>query len=130
MSPRIKMLIPVIALIGAQLACVPPQDCSLSTFRVIGYVKDKAGSPISNATIHAYNGGSYEQPPFDMTVTSGGSGYFETEATSSFACTPFEVVVSAEGYKTHQETFYPPGEEWPHKLPPEVTFTLEGAGES
>ena len=123
----IRLLIPVIALIGAQLACV--QDCSLSTFKVVGYVNDQAGNPISGATITAYNNGSFEKLPFNVTTTSDVNGHFETEAASSFACTPFEVVVSAEGYKTHQETFHPPGKEQVYELPPEVTFTLEANGD-
>jgi carboxypeptidase family protein len=123
MSRLLKMLIPVIALIGAQLACV--QDCSLSTFKVVGYVNDQAGNPIEGATITAYNNGSFEKPPFNVTTTSDANGYFETEAASSFACTPFVVIVSADGYKSFQEQYYAPGEEWPHELPPEVTITLE-----
>jgi hypothetical protein len=123
MSRFIRMLIPVIALIGAQLACV--QDCSLSTFKVIGYIKNQAGNPIEGATITAYNNGSFEKAPFKITATSDANGYFETESVSSFACTLFEVIVSAEGYKTFPEQYYPPGEEWPHELPPEVTIALE-----
>jgi hypothetical protein len=123
MSRFIRMLIPVIALIGAQLACV--QDCSLSTFKVIGHVKDQAGNPIKGATITAYNNGSFEKAPFKFTATSDASGHFETESASSFACTPFEVTISADGYKPIQDSYYPPGEEWPHELPPEVTIALE-----
>src|SRR5690349_17664137 len=120
MSRLIRILIPLLALIGAQLACV--QDCSLSTFKVIGYVKDQVGNPISEVTISARNNGSFEKLPFNVMATSDASGYFETESASSFACTPFEVTISADGYKTIQDSYYPPGEEWPHELPPELTI--------
>ncbi|MBI5957804.1 MAG: carboxypeptidase regulatory-like domain-containing protein [Chloroflexi bacterium] len=103
---------------------IPPQDCMGTTFSVKGYVTDEDGTAIDGAEINAFNTGSYELPPFNVIAVSDERGYFETPSAYSFACTPFEVRVSAAGYQTQNLTFYPPGEEWPDELPESLTITL------
>lgn len=127
MSRLIRILIPVIVLIVAQLACV--QDCIGVTFSVVGRVVDQAGNPIPGAAINAYNNGSFAKPPFNVTAQSDENGHFETERVMSFACTTFEVLVSANGFKSYTTTYYPPGEQWPNELPAEITITLESDGQ-
>ena len=114
----------VIMLFLAQLACVP-QDCMGVTFNIKGYVVDSAGNPISSVRIRAFNHGSFEKPPFDVEATSDQSGYFETEYVFSYACTPFEIEISAEGYQLQTLTHEPPGEQWPNELPDNLSITMQ-----
>jgi hypothetical protein len=123
MRRLIGIFLPIFALTIAQLACV--QDCIGVSFKVVGRVVNSVGSPIAGASVAAYNKGSYGMRPFVATVLSDANGYFETDSVSSFACTPFEVHVSAVGYTSYRTMYYPPGEEWPHELPDEITVTLK-----
>jgi hypothetical protein len=103
---------------------IPPQDCGKSIFSVKGFVNDEKGSPIQGAEIHAFNSGSYELPPFDVVAVSDEIGHFATQNVSSFACTPFDVEISAPSFQDQKSTFYPPGEQWPDELPESLTITL------
>jgi hypothetical protein len=127
MSRLIRIFIPVVALIMAQIACV--QDCMAVTFHVAGRIVDQAGNPVPGATINAYNEGSYELAPFNVTALSDMSGHFETEAATSYACTYFQLVVTAAGFKSYSVTYVPPGEQWPDELPAEMIVTLESDGQ-
>lgn len=119
-------LIPIAILALAAIACV--QDCIGVNFSIRGHVTETTGEPIPEAIINVRNDGSYEQPPFDLTVTSNRDGYFETDSVFSYACTTFEVGVSADGFEPIVETYYPPSEEGLSPiLPNELSFILEQA---
>jgi hypothetical protein len=117
--------IPMLSLVFAILACLSPQDCGGSDFPIKGQVIDKAGEPISGATIRAHGYECYEAEAFDFTVVSDENGHFETEEIFRFACCEFNVEVSAEGYTTQSFVFYPRGEQWPDELPKELVVTLQ-----
>ena len=121
----LKAIIPIIMLILAILACIPPQDCMGITFGVEGYIVDEVENPIPNAKIRAWNNGSYEKPAFDHHTTSNEDGSFKTESAFSYGCVSFQVEVSAEGYETQTLTFYPPSEGFDDELPAELTIQLE-----
>ena len=107
----LKAFIPILMLILAILACVPPQDCMGITFGVEGYIVDEADIPIPNAQIRVWNEGSYEKPAFDHTTVSNEDGSFSTESAFSYGCTKFQIEVSADGYESQTRTFYPPANE-------------------
>jgi Carboxypeptidase regulatory-like domain len=115
--PRLFMIsIPIIALLFSSLACV--QDCIGASFSVRGRIIDKSGNPVGNASINAWNNGSFERPAFNVTATSDSNGYF--------GCTTFEIKTTAVGYKSFTTTYYPPAKEgWSPELPTEITITLE-----
>lgn len=112
-------------LIIASIACV--QDCMGGTVWVTGYVVDAAtGTPIHNATIRVWNNGSFEVQAFNLNATSNSEGYFETDSAFSYACTAFQVQVSAEGYASTTLTFYPPtAEGWKGELPSPLRVELQ-----
>lgn len=117
--------IPLLSLIFASLACIPPQDCSGRDFSVKGKVINEAEEPISGAMMRAHGAKCYEAAAFDFTAVSNENGYFETDGVFRFACCEFDVEVSAEEYATQTFLFNPPGEEWPDELPKELIITLE-----
>jgi len=117
--------IPILSLAFATLACIPPQDCGGSDFSVKGQVSNKAGEPVSGATIRAYGYECYEAEAFKFTVASDANGYFESEEIFRFACCEFNVEISAAGYTTRSFVFYPQGEQWPDELPKELVVTLQ-----
>jgi hypothetical protein len=117
------VLIPVVMPILAVLACA--QDCMGVTFSVQGYVADEKNNPIFGAAIKVWNNGSFERSAFEFHV-SNNDGYFETDSTFSYGCTPFQVEVSVEGFESKTLAFYPPaGEGWPTELPDEITIQLQ-----
>jgi nitrate reductase NapE component len=106
-----------------------PQDCMGITYEIEGFVSDADGIPIADATIRAWNDGSFEKPPFDFQVNTDEDGYFLTSPANSFACTPFQVEVSAEGYETVTLQYYPVGEDFPDELPDVITVQLTATSE-
>jgi hypothetical protein len=60
-----------------------------------------------------------------MRTSSDAYGYFETGYTFSYACTPFELEISAPGYAKQRLTFYPPLYGFDDELPEIVTVTLQ-----
>lgn len=95
-----------------------------STFSIKGKLTTEAGDALPGARILAFNEGSFEKPAFRVQATSDGQGFFETASVFSYACTSFQVEISASGYQTQRLTFYPPGEQWPGELPSELNLTL------
>jgi hypothetical protein len=117
------LMIPLLSLITAQLACV--QDCMGSTVFVKGHVLNDASEPISDAIVHVYGGRSFEISGFDFKVTSDEEGAFATDSVFRYGCSPFQVEVSADGYQPYSEDFFPPsGEGWSSELPNELVVTL------
>jgi hypothetical protein len=108
---------------------IPPQDCVFSTVTVRGNVFDMESNPIPNATIRAWNDGSHGLPAFDFTVQSDTFGSFVTESAGSYACTPFQVEVSADGYETVMLEYYPMGEDFPGELPYVITVQMVAISE-
>jgi hypothetical protein len=120
------ILIPCIMLGLAMLACIPPQDCISGSFVVKGYIVDQDNQPIADATIRIWNRIEFEGiPAFDEQLASDKAGYFESSLLSSFGCTPFQVEVHHEAFLPQTLTFYPPQEDWPNELPPEITVRLQ-----
>lgn len=119
-----QIVLPILSLMMASLACIPPQDCMGTDFSVKGRVRNEAGAPVSGAKIRAYGDECYEAVAFDFTAVSNMNGYFQTEEVFRFACCEFNVEVSAEGYPTQTFVFNPPGEQWPDELPEELIVTL------
>jgi len=116
------LLIPLLALLASQLACV--QDCIGSTFSIAGHVQNEDGQPVPNARIHAAGPTCFEAEAFDFVVVTDAQGAFETESLFRFACCPFDVTVSAAGYPTQTHTFYSRGEDWPNEIPEDLIITL------
>lgn len=116
-------------LILAALACFPAQDCMAVTFSVAGYVVDADNNPIPNASIRAWNNGSFELPAFELTTTSNADGYFNTDSTFSYGCTSFQIEVAVEGYVTQTLVYYPPAMGFDDELPSEITVQLEAEDE-
>ncbi len=118
------ILLPVVMLSLAAIACA--QDCMGSTFSVEGYVVNIQNTPIPGASIRVWNNGSFERPAFEYQVTSDEDGYFESESAFSYACTVFQVEVSAAGFETINLSYYPPGSEFTDEsvLPPQITVQL------
>ncbi len=118
----VKALFPIFVLILASLACV--QDCIGITFNVEGSIIDINNNPIPNAKIRTWNDGSFEKPAFELQTITDDNGNFKTASAFSYACTPFKVEVSAEGYQTKTFTYYPPGEGFSDELPSSITVQL------
>jgi hypothetical protein len=123
-NPIPKLLLFLLPFVLSTFACA--QDCMGTSFVVKGYILDAGGRPISNATVKAWNDGSFEKPAFSLIAVTDANGYFQTDSVFSYGCTPFEVEVAAEGYKAISVEYYPPaGEGWPDELPDEIQITLQ-----
>lgn len=95
-----------------------------STFSVKGTVTTEQDITLAGVEVHAFNKGSFEKPEFNVIAISDEHGYFETESVFSYACSQFQVEISAEGYQKQQLTFYPPGKEFSDELPETLDITL------
>lgn len=126
MSRRIKMLIPVIALIGAQLACTGP-GCPMISFVVAGSVADSKGNAISSASVTVKSDHQFDTIS-DVSLTSDGSGNFETDLLFSSTCSKFTVTVSKDVYEAYA-TFYYPHAPGTHGLADALNVTLRQADE-
>lgn len=122
--PHWKLFIPLFMLLLAQVACIPPQDCGGVNFTVKGTVKNEQGQPLENVTVRVYNNGSYELPPFDVTVASNSQGYFETEQLYSYGCTEFMINFSSKGYVIQELTYYPHYEAGTPAIPEQLNVVL------
>ena len=117
------ILIVLVALIGAQLACV--QDCMGSTVYVSGKVQDQDGSNISGASVLITNEENLYSDDFKEVLETNSDGRFESDSHFMYACDPIKVYVSATGYEEQTLTFHPIGEGYPDELPNEVVVILE-----
>ena len=118
---RIFVALGMLALAG--IACV--QDCYGVTFNVVGTIVNAQDTPIANATIRAWNEGSFERPAFNLNTLSDASGHFSTDNVFSYGCTEFYVEVSAEEFETQTLTFNPPGDSWLNPLPADLLIQLQ-----
>jgi hypothetical protein len=119
-------ILPFVILCVVQLACVPPQDCIGTDFRLRGQIVNAQHEPIEGATARIFNNGSYERPAFDTTTVSDEAGYFQMDSVFSYACTEFALEIKGAGYKAFSMDYYPPSSEgWPNMFVQDAQIVLE-----
>jgi hypothetical protein len=101
-----SLVIPMVALLVAILACIPPQDCELITRDIAGQVQDQNGNPVSGATVkldsieHDFG----KSGIVDRTLVTDNEGYFK-QKVSVFRCDSVKFVVSKEGFIEYSVTY-------------------------
>jgi hypothetical protein len=120
------LIIPMIALVVAQLACGGP-GCPVTSFAVVGWIVDGDGNTIPNASVTIQSDAEFEASPINISSISDETGKFESELISGSTCSNFTISVSVEGYETYTTRYTPPSlATW---NPYELAITLNKADE-